>query len=346
MSAAAISLANESVSLASASIKQLWTARHISQHRKQLWKLLRQFQSPDQFSSEFGVELQTAWHVQKRSGSQGEQAIKLALANHAGQSCESVLLLPSASHAQRPRATVCVSSQPGCGVGCPFCATGKLGFRGNLSAEQICEQVYWAGIEATKLGRHVRNVVFMGMGEPLHNPEAVFEAIDWLTSDVGFGLSPRRLTVSTVGVPAQMQNLVHKHPGVKLALSLHSAIPEQRRVLVPRAIGDLAVLKAAISAVNQIQIEHPVWLEIVLLAGINDTVEHQKVLAQFCADIKVEVNLIPYNAIDSSEDFKPSPKEVRDQFANYLREKGIRTTIRSSFGNAQSAACGQLAGTN
>lgn len=334
----------KSRALESTSICQLWADRHVSENQKPLWRLLRQFQSPRDFANEFGFQLDTIWKTRRQSGSLGDQAIKFALEAQLGKTCEAVLLLPSARELRRPRATVCVSSQPGCGVGCPFCATGKLGYRGNLSSREICEQVYWAGIEATRLNRHVRNVVFMGMGEPLHNTDAVLDSIHCLTEDRGFGLSPRRITVSTVGVPKQMIRLARTQPGVRIALSLHSAIPEQRRSLVPRAVGDLEKLKSTISNVNLIQAGQPVWLEVVLLSGVNDTPENRLALEAFCEGINVEVNLIPYNSIEGTTGFEPTSKEIRERFASGLRAKGIRTTIRSSFGDAQSAACGQLAG--
>jgi 23S rRNA (adenine2503-C2)-methyltransferase len=226
-------------------------------------------------------------------------------------------------------------------VGCPFCATGQLGYRGNLSAQEIIEQVYWAGVIAQGYHRRLRNVVFMGMGEPLHNLRAVLESLTWLTDDSGFGLSPRHITVSTAGVPGAMLELIHRFPRVRLALSLHAVDRQLRRRLVPRAVGDLHLLRTTIEKINRRQ-PHPVWLEIVLFAGVNDTLHHAQLVRDFSQGLNVEVNLIPYNSAVANPEFAPSPRPTREAFATLLRESGIRTTLRTSFGSENSAACGQL----
>lgn len=164
--------------------------QHSETTRKMVWKLLRQFRSGAEIAAEFGDSPQFLWHPSQSSHDRG--ASKLLLINSAGTRCEAVALYPGATqpednsdatltttndlnpHQQKlPRATACISSQPGCGVGCPFCATGELGYRGNLTADEILEQVYWIGHAARRVRRRLRNVVFMGMGEPLHNTENV-----------------------------------------------------------------------------------------------------------------------------------------------------------------------------
>lgn len=313
------------------------------------WKLFRQFQSPEQlrvnprFANSHGVidDLRFSWQsVQVISDTHSR---KLLLENGEGVRCEAVALLPAkiANATRKARATACISSQPGCGVGCPFCATGTLGYRGNLSAIEIVEQVYWAGVQAAQADRQLRNVVFMGMGEPMHNLDNVLQAIDCLTDERLFGIAQRRILVSTVGVPRAMLELVTKFSGVRLALSLHSALPEQRRVLVPRAVADLDVLRDTIRRVSKLQSES-VWIEVVLLAGVNDSLEHAQSLITFCEGLRVEVNLIPYNSTNVAVAYRASEKEVREGFAMKLREAGIRTTIRRSLGEDASAACGQL----
>ncbi len=334
--------------------------------RKMVWKLLRQFRSATEMATEFGESPRFLWQPTQSSHDQG--ATKLLLVNSHGIRCEAVALYPGAiqrsnehppattpppntltdasswhPHQQKlPRATACISSQPGCGVGCPFCATGELGYRGNLTADEILEQVYWIGHTARLVHRRLRNVVFMGMGEPLHNTENVLAAIDQLTASRAFGIPQRRIMVSTAGVPSGMLRLAKRFPDVRLALSLHAAEPHLRRTLVPRAVGDLSLLKQTIRQVNALQPTHPVWLEVVLFENINDSPEHARQLLEFCGGLRVEVNLIPYNTAAAPDIFRPSPWSVREDFAKALRASGIRTSIRSSLGQSRNAACGQL----
>ncbi len=215
--------------------------------RRMAWRVMRQFAKPTLIAEEFNLTPNWLWLVAKQSTAEAAEAIKLLLTGPDDVRCETVVLFPPGSKvtgvqsaARTLRATACISSQPGCGVGCPFCSTGTLGYRGNLSAQQIVEQVYWAGVTARQFGRRLRNVVFMGMGEPLHNSAAVFESLAWLISERGFGLSPRHVTVSTAGVPSGMLELARRFPRVRMALSLHSADADLRRRLVPRALGDFA----------------------------------------------------------------------------------------------------------
>ena len=321
------------------------------QYRKMAWRLLRQFQDGVEFQTEFDVKLEWNWQIVQQSGSLDTRAIKLLLENAQGRRCETVALFPNghagedtaASGIRRLRATACVSSQLGCGVGCPFCATGQLGHQGNLSAEEIVEQVYWTGLLARRAGRRLRNVVFMGMGEPLHNTQAVFDAIRMLTSEQYFGLSPKRITVSTAGVPAAMLQLAGEFPRLRIALSLHAAEPELRRLLVPRALGDLETLRRTMQQINALQANQPVWLEVVLFENLNDSSTHAQSLIDFCAGLHVEVNLIPYNTVTSASfAYVSASQSSREQFASRLRTAGIRTTMRTSFGSGEKAACGQL----
>ncbi len=320
---------------------------------KMTWRLLRQFQDPADFVEEFGKSALPAfaWRVDDRRGSVRDRAIKFGLRHRerdeSEQSCETVVMFPNQAVQHRtqrrlPRATVCVSTQPGCGVGCPFCSTGQLGYRGNLTADEIVEQVYWAGLEARRHGYRLRNVVFMGMGEPLHNTQAVLESLSLLTDERLFALRPRHITVSTAGVPRAMLQLTQAFPDVRIALSLHSGFADQRKSLVPRATGDLGYLKQTIARINQIQQPIPLWLEVVLMAGLNDSLEHAEAIIDFAVDLNIEVNLIPYNPATSNPLFRATDRESREQFATRLQRAGIRTRIRASFGGDQAAACGQL----
>lgn len=312
------------------------------------WKLFRQFQSPTDClsssdSSIHQTDLVTLFQWKTARLTTDEFSRKLLLQNDQRVQCEAVTLLPpKLEHSKRtPRATACISSQPGCGVGCPFCATGTLGYQGNLSATEIVEQVYWAGVQARLCGRGLRNIVFMGMGEPLHNADQVMQSIDWLTDSHLFGFPHRRIIVSTIGVPRAMIALAERFPAVRLALSLHSADPEQRKMLVPKATADLERLRDTIIQLNSLQSES-LWVEVVLLAGVNDSIEHAERIVEFCRELCVEVNLIPYNSTDTNSVFRPTERSVRERFAERLRAAGIRTTIRNSLGSNNSAACGQL----
>ena len=346
----------------------LWTQALSDQlPRKVVWRLVRQFLSPeeacrDQADATLHQQIAAllAWSVVSRHPS--PHSTKLLLGNAAGTRCEAVALFPDGKRARgtsgnlasnnlpgrpdprtRPkRAAACISSQPGCGVGCPFCATGELGYRGNLTAAEMVEQVYWAGVEARQRGRILKNVVFMGMGEPLHNRTALLQTLEWLTAGRLFALAPRRLTVSTAGVPGGMLELARRFPDVRLALSLHAADPDLRRQLVPRAVADLNVLRECIRELNALQPQQAVWLEVVLFAELNDAPEQARQLVEFCQGLRVEVNLIPYNVAANSDRFHPSPLASREAFAAILRQAGIRTTFRTSFGQDSNAACGQL----
>ena len=314
---------------------------------KFLRQVCRQFPDAEWLETDPRLSPVWSWKIVQQSGGAQERAVRLLLEDESGRRCETVVLMPSGRPEQRatvrlPRATACVSSQPGCGVGCPFCATGVLGYQGNLNYAQIIEQVYWAGVIARRERRQLRNVVFMGMGEPLHNPEAVFKALETLIDERLFGVPSRRITVSTAGVPTQMLRLAERFPRLRIALSLHAAQPALRRKLVPRATGDLDLLRDTIRQVNELQPSTPLWLEVVLLAGLNDDDDCALSLVKFCRDLRVEVNLIPYNPAAVAGSFQPASKTSRERFASILRDAGIRTSFRTSFGADRNAACGQL----
>ena len=182
----------------------------------------------------------------------------------------------------------------------------------------------------------------MGMGEPLHNTANVMASLELLTSERYFGIPPRRICVSTAGVPTAMVALAKHFPEVRLALSLHAAQSDLRRQLVPRAVSDLQLLRETIGQVNAWQPTHPVWLEIVLFEQLNDGPEQAQALIDFCRQLRVEVNLIPYNTAAGAELFRAASPARREAFAKLLREAGIRTTLRTSLGSSQQAACGQL----
>jgi 23S rRNA (adenine2503-C2)-methyltransferase len=298
--------------------------------------------------------LQEEWLIEHRHQTDDQRAVKLRLRSRSrGDVCETVVMRP------RPtRGTVCVSTQMGCAVGCAFCATGRMLWGRNLSRTEILEQVLLAKTEVHSWSRrdrsliHLRNVVFMGMGEPLHNDDAVSEAIRFLIDDRGFGLSPRHITLSTVGVPEKMVAMAQRFPRLRIALSLHAANRPLRRQLVPRATSDLSALRAAIAEINTLDAQEPVWIEYALIADINDQEEHAMDLVAFCQGLRVEINLIPFNDISHSElasgrdstqeGFAPPRRETTRRFALVLRRAGLFTTIRNTLGDSIRAACGQL----
>ena len=247
------------------------------------------------------------------------------------------------------RATLCISSQIGCALDCSFCATGKQGLNRNLTTAEIIGQVWMAEHDLRAQGkvhgaRALSNIVFMGMGEPLANYRAVVPAIKILLDDYGFGLSKRRVTVSTSGLVPFMDRL-HDEVDVALAVSLHAPIDSLRDELVPiNRKYPLAELMAACDRyVEGRERRAHVVYEYVLLAGVNDKPEHAVALAKLLKDRPAKVNLIPFNPFDGSGYERPDEARIR-QFQDALHNRGLRTTVRRTRGDDIDAACGQLVG--
>ncbi len=261
---------------------------------------------------------------------------KLLLRCRDGEQVETVLIRHPASTGGRPRNTVCVSSQVGCAIGCVFCATGQLGLRRNLSAAEIVDQVRLAGYRWRELGwGPPTNVVFMGMGEPMHNYGPVVESIRLLHE---WGVSPRHVVVSTSGLVPEIDRLGTEQLPVRLAISLHAADDRLRDQLVPlNRRYPLAELVAAALRFRGAT-GRRVTLEYVLIAGVNDQPEQATALRHLAARIQAHVNLIPMNPIPNSELAAPSHGASR-QFAEMV---GSRATLRFSRGERADAACGQL----
>ncbi|ORX99370.1 hypothetical protein K493DRAFT_313250 [Basidiobolus meristosporus CBS 931.73] len=237
------------------------------------------------------------------------------------------------------RATLCISSQVGCQMACTFCATGTMGIQGNLTAAEIVEQLMHARKEAD-----IRNVVFMGMGEPLNNYKNVTQAVKLMIDSRYFGLKPSRVTVSTVGVIPYILKLATDLPKVSLALSLHAPNQEIREQLVPSARSyRLDKLMGAIDTYQE-KTGNKVFIEYVLLSGVNDLPEHIDELGELLRDRDVTVNLIPWNPIYSPEiEFSAPGAESTEYFKNTLKNKyNIRCTVRQEKGQDVSGACGQL----
>jgi 23S rRNA (adenine2503-C2)-methyltransferase len=235
------------------------------------------------------------------------------------------------------RVTVCVSSQAGCALACTFCATGRLGLLRNLTASEIVDQVYRACE-----GAPAPNVVFMGMGEPLANYAPVVRAIRLLLDPAGLGLSPRRITLSTSGLPNQIRRLAAEELGIRLAVSLHAADDATRTSLMPiNARYPLAEVLAA-ARDYATRSGRRVSFEYVMLAGVNDTAAHAARLATILPRRLAHVNLIPYNPTDAA--FRGSSPAQIQRFAAWLRERNVACSVRRSRGRDVDAACGPLAG--
>ena len=259
-----------------------------------------------------------------------------------GAVIESVLMRYPARDASRERHTLCISSQAGCAVGCPFCATGELGFARDLETTEILDQVRAAARRLAGEGRHLTNVVFMGMGEPLLNLDRVLAAIAALNDPARFGLGARHITVSTSGVVPGIERLTEMGPQFTLAVSLHAARDSLRDVLVPlNRRWPVAEVVAAARA-HARATGRRVTYEVTLIGGVNDTVRDADALAELLRDDHAHVNLIPMNPVAHTP-WAASRPAVVDGFAARLTAAGLTATVRSNRGVEIGAACGQLA---
>ena len=260
-----------------------------------------------------------------------------------GRQIEAVLIPDFDDEGAAKRLTVCVSSQVGCALGCSFCATGLMGFQQNLTAGEIFDQVWLINALAQqRYGRGVTNVVFMGMGEPMLNYDNVLRSITLLTE--GLGLSPRRITVSTVGLARRIKQLADDQPRVNLAVSLHAPTDAKRSSIMPvnRAVAtDLAALKASIEYYTRAT-GRRITYEYCMFRGFNDTAEDAHHLADVVAWAPSKVNLIMYNPVEGLG-FEPTPEAHLNAFIRILVHRGVTVTVRRSRGQDIDAACGQLA---
>lgn len=241
------------------------------------------------------------------------------------------------------RTTACVSSQVGCSLDCRFCATARMKRMRNLNADEIYDQVVAIDNESRLYyDRPLSNIVFMGMGEPLMNYNNVLKAIEKITSPEGLGMSPKRITVSTSGVPKMIRKMADEEVKFGLAVSLHSAIDEVRTNIMPfNSTFPLKDLREALQywyskTKNRITYEYVVW------KGINDTQADAEALVKFCKFAPSKVNLIEYNPIDDGE-FQQASDAAVDMYKQTLESNGITVTVRRSRGKDIDAACGQLA---
>ena len=294
--------------------------------------------SPQGGGTKFVIQFET---------STGEIQVETVLIQHDGK--------------KQQRNTICVSSQVGCAKKCTFCATGTMGLQANLNSAQILEQVYlvqqYYNQQNNNSNSNRWNIVYMGMGEPLDNYNAVHESTRGLTHQCLFGLNAKQITISTVGASiSKLQLLADEIPQISLALSLHSALSSTRQLLIPSSssLEDLGNALDYYSHQRQQKVKHTskytysIMLEYLLIFGINDDIQHINALVQFCQQLrsKVFVNIIPYNPTIAGDlfDYTTPSNESIQQFYSQLKSNNIPCHIRWSSANGRdaNAACGQL----
>ncbi|MDP3452048.1 MAG: 23S rRNA (adenine(2503)-C(2))-methyltransferase RlmN [Bacteroidales bacterium] len=256
---------------------------------------------------------------------------KYLFTSFAGAPVESVVI------PDEERATLCLSSQSGCKMGCRFCMTGRMGFKGNLSAGEIMSQVI-----NVKESNQLSNIVYMGMGEPLDNLEAVLKSTEILTSDWGFGWSPKRITVSTIGVPNALRKFLDRSK-CHLALSLHNPFDRERSEFMP--VQKTWPADEIISLIKEYDFtgQRRVSFEYIMFSGWNDTKRHADALTRMLKGLECRVNLIRFHQIPDFP-YKSSPDLIMENFRDRLNKAGVIATIRASRGEDILAACGMLSG--
>jgi 23S rRNA (adenine2503-C2)-methyltransferase len=270
---------------------------------------------------------------ERRVGEDGTQKFRFRLQD--GGVIESVTI------PEEKRVTLCVSTQVGCALGCLFCRTGQMGLRRNLQVEEILGQ-YYAIRSMLGRGRAITHVVLMGMGEPLENPEATRRALKLLTHPLGCGLSTRRITVSTVGIPERLERLFSETP-VSITLSLNAADDETRSRLMP--INRKYPIEEVLNTLRSLPLppRRRFTIAYVLIHGENDSLKDAMRLVGILHGVRCKINLIPFNPFPETELRRPQEGDVL-VFQDFLRRKGLSTHVRWSRGGDVLAACGQLSG--
>ena len=300
---------------------------NISKKLRDRLKETAEIRAPEVVSSHFSEDGTCKWVVRVASGS-----------------CVETVYIPEGG-----RGTLCVSSQAGCSLDCSFCSTGKQGFNSDLTVAEIIGQVWIAARHfnnvPAKMDRSITNVVMMGMGEPLMNFDNVVDAMDLMMDDLGYGLSKRRVTLSTSGVVPALKKL-GEVTNVSLAVSLHAPNNELRNELVP--INRKYPLEQLLEAIDGYMSglsdrARVVTIEYTLLAGVNDQPEHADQLVQLLKKVPCKINLIPFNPFPHSGYDRPSNNAIR-RFQERLQLAGMNTTVRKTRGDDIDAACGQLVG--
>lgn len=310
-----------------------------------LWKKnAHSFAEMTNLSKSFRDKLEASFYIDaiqlEEQQKSNDGTIKSVFNVGTGKIMEGVLI-PTTS-----RMTACISSQVGCSLACKFCATGKLKLLKNLSAGEIVDQVVYINrLAEDNYNKHLSNIVYMGMGEPLLNYKNVLKSIDMLTADEGLGMSPKRITVSTAGIAKMIKQLGDDGVKFNLALSLHAANDKKRnQIMAINETNNLEVLADALKYFHA-KTGTRVTYEYIIFKDFNDEIQDAKELAEFCKHVPCKVNIIEYNPIDDGE-FQQAPIAKVDAFAAYLESKNIIVNIRRSRGKDIDAACGQLANKN
>jgi 23S rRNA (adenine2503-C2)-methyltransferase len=284
----------------------------------------------EQLAAEFAID--TPALTSRATSSDGTRKFLLKLRD--GRHIEAVFIPDT------PAMTFCISSQVGCAMDCAFCLTGKMGFVRNLTAGEIVGQVRVLARELD-LEDDRFNIVLMGMGEPLHNYDAVMHSVRMLTHELGFGMNPRRITLSTVGLVPAIDRLAQEAIMPNLAVSLHGTTDAQRSAIVPvnRKYG----IRELLEACRRIPLRRRdrLTFEYVLLANVNDAADDARRLVKLLGDLKAKVNLIPLNAAPGIPFERPDDVRL-NRFARILADRGITVSVRKSRGRDIRAACGQL----
>ena len=244
---------------------------------------------------------------------------------------------------EKNRRTLCVSSQAGCALQCSFCATGAQGFDQDLTSDEIIGQLWLANFNEDN-SKSITNVVFMGMGEPLLNYEAVIESAKIMKHQNSYGLSKKRITISTSGIAPKI-NKLSEDIDVSLAISLHAPDDKLRDQIVPinKKYPINSLMQACKDYLNNFESKKNITMEYIMIDGVNDSMNHAKKLAALLSNISCKINLIPFNSFKGS-DYKRSKNSSMKSFKNYLMSKGFITTLRVTRGDGVDAACGQLVG--
>jgi len=307
-----------------------------------LWKKsCRSFDDMTNISKEIRQKLQQEFTFPVatilKTSTSSDGTVKNIFLLHDGLSVEGVLI-PSDN-----RKTACISSQVGCALACSFCATGQLGFTRNLSFPEIYDQVVLLNEQSNHLfGSSLTNIVYMGMGEPLLNYEQVKQSVEKITSEDGLGISPQRITISSVGIPKMIGKMADDNVKFHFALSLNVANNEKRSRIIPsNRKFPLEELTEALRYYHQ-KTKKRITIEYILFHEFNDSIRDAQELAIFCKNFPVKINLIEYNSTHNSV-FRKSEKSKLVAFKEFLENKNLIVNIRKSRGEDIAAACGQLA---
>jgi 23S rRNA (adenine2503-C2)-methyltransferase len=309
-----------------------------------LWeKGARSFDDMTNLSLELRGELKEVYSLlvvtEDKVQRSSDGTIKSRFRLHDGHMIESVLIPVVADD----RFTVCVSSQVGCSLSCTFCATGRMKRLRNLTAAEIYDQVFLVNEQCMETyGKPLTNIVYMGMGEPLLAYKEVVGSIDRITSHTGLHMAPRRLTVSTAGIAKMIKKLADDDTKVNLAISLHAADDTKRNEIMPiNESNNLEVLVESL-VYFYAKTKKRIGFEYITFQDFNDTLADAEKLYQICKQVPSMVNIIEYNPIDNAPFLKSAEQNI-DNFATYLRDRGVMVTVRRSRGKDIDAACGQLA---